>query len=142
MGYQIDGNDLETTYGVKVLKARGPLDFLARKGRASYDWPDTDGVEAFTESTDIYFRARDIRLTCLLLADSNADFKTKLNALKYLLEASGTHTLELPYWSSSFTVMYRGGDTLEMVSKWGGNKVVGKFTLTLTEVTPSRATSP
>ncbi len=140
--YLIDGNNLKTTYGVRVLKVAGPLDFLARKGETSHDWPDSDGEEAFTDSTDIYFKSREIRLTCLLVASSNSDFETKLKALKYLLEAAGTHTLTLPYWTETFTLMFKGGDQVEVVTKWGGDAVVGKFTLTFTEVTPSRATSP
>ena len=142
MSYSIDGNDLETTYGVKVLSVSGAFDFLERKGETSYDWLDEDGEEAFTDASDIYFKSRTIYMNCLLVATSKSDFMTKLNAFKYLLESAGEHSLSLPYEASARQVYYKSGDTLETPRNWNTDKLVARFILKLVEPNPSRATSP
>jgi hypothetical protein len=140
LGYKIDGNDLETTYGVTVYKVTGPFDFPKRKGETAFDWPDEDGEEAYTDADDIVFEARDIILSCYIKATSRTDFLTKLNSFKAVLIASGTRTLALPYTTETFTVYYTAGSALEMLSKWNSATYMGKFFVKLREPNPARPT--
>ena len=66
MGYELDGLDLEDTYGIHVIKVRGIHDFLKRKGETAHNWLDDDGEESYTDSSDIHFEPRDITLTCYI----------------------------------------------------------------------------
>lgn len=138
-GYLLDTLDMATTYGVYVQKTKGALDFLRRKGKTAHDWFDSHGEEAFTGADDIYFRPRDIILYCYIKADTKADFLIKLNALKIVLEGSGTHTLKLPFLSSSLNVYFKDGGALNMLTGWNGSLLVGKFILKLREPVPTIA---
>jgi len=139
-GYLLDGNDMASTYGVYVQKTRGALDFLKRKGETAHNWLDSDGEEAFTDASDIFFEPRDIILTCYIKADSKATFLSKLTAFKAVLESPGLHTLKLPFLSNALNVYFKAGGTLEILTSWSNSKLVGKFILQLREPTPSRAT--
>ncbi len=140
-GYLLDGVDLYSEYGVRVTRVRGAYDTLKRKGDTEYSWPDSDGVEAFTDESDIYFEPRTIKLVCTMITNGKTDFATKFDYLRYVLEAAGTHTLKLPYETGTRTVVYNGGDTVE-IPRWAGSKLIATFTLTLTEKTPVRASGP
>ena len=140
MAVTIDGNDLWMAYNVKVERVRGHLNTLERKGETEYSWPDSDGVEAFTEETDIYFKERPIFLYCVLIASTKTEFLAKLNSLKQLLESAGTHTLYLSYTGQSFTVYYPGGDNIDTPRNWKATKIYSRFTLKFIEKTPARAT--
>lgn len=135
--FRLDGDNLENTYNVKVERIKGNLDFLKRKGELSYDWSDEDGEEAFTDSNDIHFQARDIYLFCRIETDTEADFATKLNSLKAVLESAGLHTLFVPYPSEKVhTFFYTAGGAVDLLTRWKGNKAVGRFVLKLRESDP------
>ena len=138
-GYLLDSLDLATTYGVYVEKTKGALNFLKRKGKTAHSWLDSHGEEAFTGADDIYFEPRDIILFCYIKANTKADFLTKLNSLKIILEGSGTHTLKLPFLSSNLNVYFKDGGALNMLTGWDGSLLVGKFILKLREPVPSVA---
>jgi len=138
-GYLLDTLDMATTYGVYVQKTKGALDFLKRKGKTAHSWLDSHGEEAFTGADDIYFEPRDIILFCYIKADSKADFLSKLNSFKIVLEGSGLHTLKLPFLSSNLNVYFKTGGALNMLTGWNGSKMVGKFILKLREPVPSVA---
>ena len=138
-GYLLDTLDMATTYGVYVQKTKGALDFLKRKGKTAHSWLDSHGEEAFTGADDIYFEPRDIILFCYIKADSKADFLSKLNSFKIVLEGSGLHTLKLPFLSSNLNVYFKTGGVLNMLTGWNGSKMVGKFILKLREPVPSVA---
>jgi len=138
-GYKIDDDDLVTTYGVYVQKTKGALDFLKRKGETAHNWLDSHGEEAYTDADDIYFEPRDIILYCYMKADTKADFLSKLNAFKIVLEGEGTHTLKLPFLSSNLNVYFKAGGALNMLTSWNGPKLVGKFILKLREPVPTVA---
>lgn len=140
LGFTIDGNDLWTTYGIKVVRVRGYLDFLKRKGETEYNWLDEDGVEAYTDAEDIYYEPRKITLQCVLIATSKALIFSQMNAFKLLMEASGTHTLAVPHTATTYTVYYKGGDNIEPPRNYKATLLYCKFSLTLWEETPARAT--
>jgi len=138
-GYLLDSLDLASTYGVYVQKTKGALDFLKRKGKTAHNWLDSNGEEYFTAADDIYFEPRDIILYCYIKANSKADFLTKLNAFKIILEGSGLHTLKLPFLSSNLNVYFKAGGALDVLTNWNGSLLVGKFILKLREPSPSVA---
>lgn len=136
-GYLFDGVDLAEIYGIYVEKASGFWDLPKRKGETEYDWEDEDGVEEFTDAADIFFDARDVRLTCHLRATSQGDFLKKLNAFRTELMSSGLHTLKLPYNGSIvYNVYFRDKSALRFITKWNGARLVGKFYITLREPDP------
>ena len=135
-GYLIDGSDMVATYGVFVQKTKGALDFLKRKGKTAHSWLDSNGEEHFTDADDIYFEPRDIILYCYMKASSKADFLTKLNAFKLVLEGSGLHTLKLPFLTDNLNIYFKAGGALDMLTNWNGSMMVGKFILKLREPNP------
>jgi len=136
--YKIDGNDLYSTYGVKVLDAHGHLDEPKRKGETEQSFPDANGVDAFTDSDDIFFEARDIWLTCVLIATTSTLFNTQLTAFKTLLEGSGLRALNLPYpVATTYNVYMKDGFKINMASKFIGNDIKARFTLKLRETDPA-----
>jgi len=136
-GYLLDSVDIAATYGVYVQKTKGSMDFLKRKGKTSYSWPDEDGEEYFTDAGDIFFEPRDIILFCFIKATSKANFFSQLNAFKAVLKSSGTHTLKLPFLSSNLNVYFVAGGALNMLTGWNGSMMVGKFILKLREPNPT-----
>lgn len=138
-GYLLDTLDMATTYGVYIQKVKGALDFLRRKGETAHNWFDSHGEEAYTDADDIYFGPRDIILFCYIKADTKADFLSKLNSFKIVLEGPGLHTLKLPFLSSNLNVYFKDGGALNMLTGWNGSKMVGKFILKLREPVPTVA---
>jgi len=136
-GYLLDGNDMASTYNIYVQKTKGALDFLKRKGKTAYSWPDEDGEEYFTDADDIYFEPRDIILYCYIKATSKANFLNQLNAFKAVLKSPGLHTLKLPFLSSNLNVYFKDGGALNMLTTWNGSMMVGKFILKLREPCPT-----
>ena len=118
MGYEIDSNDLEDTYGVHVQEVTGHLDFLQRKDSTAHDWKDENGEEEFTDAADIKFKPRDISLQCYIKAANRNTFFINLDAFKVLLQSAGTHTLALPYMSTTFTVYFKDGGKVRIHNKW------------------------
>lgn len=135
-GYLFDGLDLGSEYGIYIEKAIGFWDLPKRKGVTEYSWEDEDGVQSFTDSDDIYWDARNVRLQCFIKADTKIDFLTKLNAFKTVLISSGLHTLKLPYGSMVYNVYFKEKSALRLLTKWNGNKLIGKFYIPLREPDP------
>ncbi len=96
MGYKINGNDLFTTYGIKIERVTGYLDMPKRKKPTAQNWDDEDGEEEFTDAGDIFFEPRNITLFCHIRTTTKFDFLTKLRAFKTVLKTAGLHTLGLP----------------------------------------------
>lgn len=135
-GYLLDGLDLAKQYGIYIEKSNGFWDLPKRKGVTEYSWDDEDGVQSFTDSNDIYWDARDLRLQCFIKADSKIDFLTKLNAFKTILISAGLHTLKLPYGSMVYNVYFKESSTFNILTRWDGNKLVGRFYIPLREPKP------
>ncbi|MBA7588614.1 hypothetical protein ES708_30678 [subsurface metagenome] len=132
-------HDLAATYGVYIQKVKGALDFLKRKGETAHNWLDSTGEEYFTDIGDIHFGPRDIILFCYIKADTKADFLTKLNLFKAVLEGPGLRTLKLPFLDDTLDVYFKDGGVLNMLTGWNSSLLVGKFILKLREPVPSTA---
>ena len=145
-GYLLDSVDLKDTYGITVIKVSGIHDFLKRKGETGHNWLDEDGEEEYIASSDIYFEPRDITLECILVGTSRNDFVVKIRQFKYALESPGLHTFKTPYFSSSYSVYFKDGGKVDILTAWNSHitagksrKHIAKFTITLREPNPIRA---
>lgn len=140
MGYELDGLDLKDTYGIRVIRSTGPLDFLKRKGPTGHNWLDEDGEEEFVLAADIVYEPRDIVLQCAMKAASQAAFVAARQALGVVLETAGLHTLEFPYTATVYSVYYYEASILRMLTKWNSDAHVGEFYLKFREPVPARST--
>jgi len=137
--YRLDGSNLKTTYGVKVLESDGNIDFLKRKGKTSENWLDEDGEQAYVLDNDIYFEPRDIILTCQIRGSSNSAMITSLNSLKAVLESPGLHTIYIGTTGLTHTVYFKDGGRITRATKWGADGgMKANFRLILREPEPAR----
>ncbi len=126
--YKIDGNNLFSSYGIRIEKVRGYLDLPRRKKPTAQSWIDEDGEEEFTDITDIFFEPRDIILFCHIQSTTNLDFLTKLKAFKTILKAPGLHTLGLPGMILSTGETASGGGVNTLIDSgigWTVNSYAG-----------------
>ena len=139
-GYELDGYDIYGTWGIKVRKITGLHQALKRKGEIMQTWPDADGDEAFTESSDIYFEGRDIILHGIIIATTNLNFRLQWTGFQGQLQSSGLHTLEVPYESTVYSLMYVTGSDIDWkTGKSKSNKYIGEFWIRFREPSPSRS---
>lgn len=81
-------------YGVIVRNASGLLDIPSIVDD-SINWPDQNGKEYWNNTPK--YEDKEIVLSCLIHADSYANFKTKLSTFFVAITAAGVHQLETPY---------------------------------------------
>ena len=104
--YKINTLDLWLYFSLRVQTIGGVFDFPVRGGDTERDWFDEDGLEAFVDADDIWFKQRTIVLKCLMQADDKSDFMTKLSMFKDQVY-SGVCDLETPY--GTFKVLLKKG---------------------------------
>jgi len=140
-GYKIDGYDTYGTWKIHVKRITGLYQFLARKDDISQSWPDSDGDEAFTDSTDIYFKANDIIMFCYLKTSTiDPAFTGFLKLFKRRLELPGLRTLTVPWTATTFSLMYVKGSDIEMRTPMrNSNLYIGEFWVQFRQPTPIRS---
>jgi hypothetical protein len=136
--YTLDGHNLKSEYGITVVRIAGMFDFLARKGETSQDWPDSDGEQAYTDASDIYFKGREIMMTCVIAATSASTLMTNLNAFKTMLQAAGTRALVHTETSTTVNVYMVDSAAVDLMNKWNSTKTALRFMLKLREPSPTR----
>jgi hypothetical protein len=89
--YIVDFTPL-TTYGVSVLTGINSelLKIPETKENLMRSFDNVPGVTY--DSTEVHFKAREVRIPCLMRAASLNEFKTNYNALLYTLTQPGEHT--------------------------------------------------
>ena len=149
LGYKIDGFDLWSTYRVQVVRTRGTHDFVERKTPYEHDWDDSHGVEGFTNSKDIEFKARMFTLHCYLYGTSRDNFYTNLQNFKALIYGSGIHTFVVPFTETSFEMFFVKGSPLTyrtpfQTSDSGSTTkdMVAEFWVRFREPDPEKAAEP
>ena len=139
----INGNVLESTYGIKVTATKGIIDQLAKKPTIVRNWPDYHG-EQIDLAKPIY-EPRDIVLYCTLIASSETDFYSKLQAFKTLFTPVGDF-VNVPK-TQRLMFLVGGNNALvyevynkvgfEVEKKWRiGRFMYGEFQLNLREPEP------
>lgn len=135
-GYTLDGYDLLAEWNCQVQEVTGHLDFPERKDPTEYDWPDEDGIEAYTDESDIVFKARDITLKCFMTATTRANFMLYLNSLRSYVTNSGLHDLVLKNADNTYEVFWKKKSAFNRLVTWNSTKNVGSFYLVFTEPSP------
>jgi hypothetical protein len=139
-GYKIDGYDTYGTWKIHVAKITGLHQFLTRKGEISQSWPDSDGEEAFTNSSDIYFDGNDVIMHCYLRTSSmDPAFLGFLSSFRTRLEMAGMRTLTVPYTTTTYSLMYVKGSDIEWLTpKRNSSQCIGRFWIQFRQTTPVR----
>ena len=139
----INGNILESTYGIKVTATKGIIDQLAKKPSIVRNWSDFHGLQI--DLAKPIYEAREITLYCTLIATSETDFYTKLQNFKTLFTPVGdfanvpkTQRLMFLVGSNAalvYEVFNQKG--FEVEKKWRiGRAMYGEFQVTLIEPEP------
>ena len=108
MAFKLNSIDL-TTYGITAVQNPGSnialdgcFNLPSRIGDIFYDWGDSDGIEEYTDSVDIFFAGRDIQFTGALFGTRPAcsnNLQTFYNAIN--AASGGLSVFETPYNSAS-----------------------------------------
>jgi hypothetical protein len=108
MGYLLDDIDLYNTYNIRAghspgsnIAIDGCFSMPERIGECYHEWGDSDGVEPFVDSSEIFFAGRDITFNGSILGTAsglNGNLKTFYDAIN---AASGLSIFETPYHSAS-----------------------------------------
>ena len=97
MSYTLNGTAL-STYGLQVSHSpssnvgiSGAWSMPERTGDTYYAWGDSNGIEPFVSSTDLFFAGRDLQLYCSIIGSQSeiraylSDFYTAVRALTTLV---------------------------------------------------------
>ena len=125
----IDGHDTRN-YGISVMKIKGAFDMPGRLSPNERDWQDVDGVEAFVEYSDMFFKQRQISLECVMEAANIQDLQFSLGQFRELVYTR--FTMVTPF-STHDCVMKMGAKVKIPNDKYGVN-VVARFTLVMNEI--------
>lgn len=103
--YIVDFTPL-STYGVSVLAGINSelLKFPEAKENLMRSFDNVPG--ATYDSTEVHFKAREVRIPCLMRAASLNEFKTNYNALLYNLTQPGEHTFIATAFLKRYTFHY------------------------------------
>lgn len=103
--YIVDFTPL-STYGVSVLAGINSelLKFPETKENLMRSFDNVPGVTY--DSTEVHFKAREVRIPCLMRAATLEEFKTNYNALLYNLTQPGIHTLIAATLGKRYTFHY------------------------------------
>lgn len=140
--YYIDGIDLWQAYGLIIqLGSADFLRFPAAKAAISHDWPDQNGIDV--DLSKVYLQARTGTLQCVMVADSEAQFFQKHQALLARLVQPGLRRLSITaHGGRSYYVYYKECTTYQQLpggklNGLGASGVLHSFGLTFTETNPT-----
>lgn len=116
MAYTIDGIDI-LTYGIRAghspggnIALSGCFDMPERIGPTERDWGDTDGVEPYVDTDEIFLAGRDIKFNGSIFG-SHASIYTNLQNFRTTVDAAtGLKVFATPY--GTFNVMMRSLNTI------------------------------
>ena len=138
-GYKIGPSDLYAGWKIKVKSITGLDAFLNRKGQVSQSWPDADGEEPFSDTSDIYFDGQDVIMFCYMVAATFTESRTLLSDFRNVLETPGMLTLTVPYTTTTYSLLYVGGSTIDYKTpKQTSKACVCEFWIKFRQTTPVR----
>lgn len=128
MAYTLNGTNL-STYGIVAghsgssnIALSGCYDLPSRTGKCFYSWGDSDSIEPYVATSELFFEGRDITFTGAIIG-TNSVINDYLKSLYTAIGAfSGLVTLATPYGSFS---VYIKSVIPEMMH--GGAKIVITF---------------
>lgn len=106
--FLINGQDTVAAYGLHFLKGTySQLDAMPelKDNGLSIDWAGENGVERYHGAKR--FQSITYNLPCAILANSTADYETKLRALQTFLITAGEFTLDLAGRNRRFKLSYQ-----------------------------------
>lgn len=136
--YYIDGVNFKD-YGVYVSASDGLVGRLAQKESLSVDYDNYHGI--VRDRKRKRFKERTITLQCFIEASSRSAFVEWCNRFFALFDGDHTRRLKAEYDGTAKPLVYEVDllDESPVDKKWGGyndDRMVGKFTLKLTEDEP------
>ena len=135
MAYLLNNTDL-STFGITISKLTGFENLPKRKGKTEYSYPNLNGVDAFTDSTDIIFEARDLEIKGNLVADSIESAQTQFLAFQDWVYQSGDLNFWVSYLERVFIVYVKDAPKGNRINDIGG-KVYYDLVFKLREIDPT-----
>jgi hypothetical protein len=135
--YKINGRDLWTVFGALLEKGSdsGLLALPEPKARVSHDWEDEDGEEVLLTPT--FTKARDVTVSCLIVAADGQDFWANYHGL-YDELTRGTVSLYVRDFDETYTLLLTGFGKPEKLTRIKSDRRVGvKFSIKFKELAPS-----
>lgn len=132
--YHLDGINF-ITYGLYVSSSKGITASLKLKKPVSIFWPDYHG-ETVSLSAPRY-EAREITLECFMSADGKEAFYNAASRFLSAFDKEGTRRLKVVVGDLK-PLVYEVycPSSIDINKKWSSGRMVGTFTLTLTEPEP------
>lgn len=134
MDYFINGTNLRT-FGVEVMLLRGFESFPKRKGETERDYLNQNGVEPFTEPSDVFYEARQLYLDVVFVADNLVTVQNNMDSFFQFIKA-GELTISSARLNRSYVTFFKDGAKLESVNGKINGKQYYKGTIPLTEFNP------
>lgn len=133
--YKLNGSDIYSAFGMVISEGSNPiLQQRKVKDRFFNDWPEENGLE-YDLTAVPKFHDRTFRIKAAIIANSEADFNTKYNALFTALTVAGAVSFESLELSKTVYVMYSDMPLVERLTRIKmASKIVVKFELELKEV--------
>lgn len=129
---KLNNIDLKTAYGLVIMTGTERLlEYPERREPLQTDFNDQSGTDYYLNT--VFFKDKEVLLTCAIMADNDTDFWTYYNAFFAALTASGSHQLYVHDHTQNYTVFYKKTANFKKSLKRLKNvpKVFVKFDLTL-----------
>lgn len=126
--YKINGKSL-SDFGITAISANssnlavsGAWDLPKRKGNVSYEWKESDGVEAFVDADDMLFEGRSISFSGIMNLLAGQTIEQQMTAFRSYIDtiSKGMFTLDSPWgvWkvqmSADLNIVRRGNSMAEI----------------------------
>lgn len=131
--YYINGNSF-TNYGVIVEGSSGVCSKLEMKDPLSVDYGNYHGT--CVNLASVYYKERNINLSCVIEAVGYDDFITKTNSFISEFEGAGPKRLKIDVGSKPLVYEVYSPKSFDPDKKWNPIHMVGTFSLNLVEPEP------
>lgn len=132
MNDKLNNKNLKTTYGLVIMTgAEKLLEFPERKEPLAFDWHDQNGVEYSLKK--VFFKDKEVTLSCAIMASNSADFWVKYNAFFAEISKPNYQSLTIDDHGKIYQCFYKKSGAFKHSLKRLKNvsKVFVKFDLTL-----------
>jgi len=136
-GYTFDGLDFLDEWHVQVMSVKGHLDLPKRKDPVLHDFGESEnGVVAFTDESDIFYEARDLKLHCYIKETTPENLQTRFAGMCDAITEPGLHELVLKNAYNTYMVYQRDGSSIILSGPWNNNQNVAEFDIIFREPYP------
>lgn len=131
--YTIDGVDF-SNFGIYMSASDGIINRPKIKPSATYSWADYHG-----EDVDLkrhYYAPRDIKLSCIIKAESKSRFLENLLRFERVFDAPTLHRLQIDVDDKPLIYEVYCKEEISITKQWSEGAMMGTFDLKLTEPQP------